>query len=343
MVHGDMASFESVRAACDGCDIVVHCALGTPYETIKGTQNVLRASSEFNVEKLIHISSVAVHGYRADPSGINPYTVSNEEIGYKLTGIEYCDTKIKSEKLVREYQKTSALPIVILRPTNIFGPFSVPWTIKPISMLKNRSYVLVNGGETPSNAVYIDNVLDAIENSIVKEAAIGRIITVTGDDLVSWKDFFSAYASMFQKTPTLYNLRLEQVKAERALERKQLLVKLFTKPGLFFSFLPFLLRESRELRYLFSLLSKSELKTQLITLGSRLLSPPSSGKTGVFQGNKKLEMLNRVPSQDLVNLFVSRVHYSTENAKKYIDYDPQTSFREGMELTEQWLSGCGRL
>ena len=61
--YGDMTSFEAVMKATRGCDVVVHCAVAKPSETVIGTRNVVKAAAKNKIKKLIYISSSAVYGY----------------------------------------------------------------------------------------------------------------------------------------------------------------------------------------------------------------------------------------------------------------------------------------
>jgi nucleoside-diphosphate-sugar epimerase len=72
IVFGDVADFDTLPPVVKGIDIVFHCAAKvTPgwgawkeYEntTVRGTENVLRASVEAGVKRLLQVSSVTVYG-----------------------------------------------------------------------------------------------------------------------------------------------------------------------------------------------------------------------------------------------------------------------------------------
>lgn len=327
---GDMTSLAQVREMMHGCDIVVHCAVGTPYATVKGTENVLKAASECGIEKFIHISSFAVFGYR--PSfGVQ----GSERITYEHTGDSYCDSKIDSERIAFHYCDTKKLPLVVLRPPNIFGPYSKPYTIKPINMLKRKCYVLINGGNSPSNAVYVDNVIDAIELAITADNAVGKAFLISDDRVVTWREFFSAYASMFNSSPPLLNLALEDIAMERARQHGAVLSQALSNPREISNSAQALARESKFLSSIASTISKEPVRKQL---GKAISHFPKTIMKKTADGvSENSTGSSRIPTNGLVKIFTARVQFSIKDAKEVLGYKPTVTFEEGMKLTEGWL------
>ncbi|MDY7040370.1 MAG: NAD-dependent epimerase/dehydratase family protein, partial [Chloroflexota bacterium] len=71
LVWGDVRDAESVTRAVRGCEYVIHAAakfrMWGPYRefhatNVEGTLNVLRAARQANVQRFIHVSTVAVVG-----------------------------------------------------------------------------------------------------------------------------------------------------------------------------------------------------------------------------------------------------------------------------------------
>src|SRR5262249_208804 len=78
LAAGDMLDLDSLRSAVKNCDVIIHCAVdnraydaGAAQEHRRssqlGTANVLQAALEAHVERVVHLSSVAVYGYEAHP------------------------------------------------------------------------------------------------------------------------------------------------------------------------------------------------------------------------------------------------------------------------------------
>jgi len=201
IVKADLLDLPSLRKAIDGCDLAFHCAAlvretgdrNEFFETnVKGTENILKASTEARVKKFIHFSSVAVYG-------LNPPDGADETTPYQPCGNLYCDTKIASEKAVWVAHQKAGLPVVVIRPTNVYGPYSNPWTVRPIKLVNSGQMVLINGGTGFCNYVYIDNLIDATLAATKRDQSVGQVYLVTDGNAVLWKEFFGCYAQMAGK------------------------------------------------------------------------------------------------------------------------------------------------
>jgi nucleoside-diphosphate-sugar epimerase len=201
IVKGDLLDLSSLREAVKGCDIVFHCAAlvretGDRNEffqtNVKGTENILKTSSEAGIKKFIHFSSAAVYG-------LNPPDGADETTPYQPCGNLYCDTKIGSEKAVWAAYQKAGLPIVVIRPTNVYGPHSNTWTVRPIKLVNSGQMILIDGGTGFCNYVYIDNLVDAALAATKRDQSVGQVYLITDGSAVMWKEFFGCYARMAGK------------------------------------------------------------------------------------------------------------------------------------------------
>src|SRR6185369_8806345 len=71
VIKGDVQDPASLRNSADGCDVVFHVAAvgdgSAAYQyniNVQGTRNVARAAHEANIDRFVHVSSVAVYGYK---------------------------------------------------------------------------------------------------------------------------------------------------------------------------------------------------------------------------------------------------------------------------------------
>ncbi len=74
MVQGDILDLESLRRALAGCDTVFHCAADNRASwdvhrrsSVQGTDSVMRAALETGARRVVHLSSIAVFGYKLRP------------------------------------------------------------------------------------------------------------------------------------------------------------------------------------------------------------------------------------------------------------------------------------
>lgn len=201
IVQADLLDLESLRRAVDGCDLVFHCAAlvretGDRNEffgaNVKGTENIVRVSRDAGVKKFIHFSSVSVYG-------LNPPDRADETTPFQPCENLYCDTKIAAEKAVWVAYHEARLPVVVIRPANVYGPFSNPWTVRPIKLINSGQMILINGGTGICNYVYIDNLVDATLAATKRDQSVGEVYLISDGMPVTWKEFFAYYAQMAGK------------------------------------------------------------------------------------------------------------------------------------------------
>ncbi len=125
IVRGNLWEADSVRAAMQGCDSVVHAAArfrlwGPPEPFVKtnieGTRHVLDAALAARVKKVIHISTIIVVG--PQPSGV---IITEETPCRPYPSDNYAKTKCAGERLAQSYA-AKGLPVVILRLGALYGP-----------------------------------------------------------------------------------------------------------------------------------------------------------------------------------------------------------------------------
>jgi nucleoside-diphosphate-sugar epimerase len=181
MVGGDLMAPNQIRAALEGCDTVVHLAHSEDRLAPRETANLLATCRAAGVKRFVHISSMSVHGPHPPPTAAREETATLGRYGEA-----YCDAKAKTEQLAAR----SGLPVVILRPTVVYGPYS-PFVV---GIATCRQLTLIDEGRWVCNAVYVDDVCDAIHAALTTETGLGRAFHINGDDEITWRDFNLAFA-----------------------------------------------------------------------------------------------------------------------------------------------------
>jgi nucleoside-diphosphate-sugar epimerase len=203
LVAGDVTDPEAVERAARGCSVIFHCAYGnrgTGEEqravNVGGTEAVVRSAVQAGVSRLVHVSTISVYG-RLDEGDLDEMTP------YQPPGDLYAATKAEGERIVLDAHRRQGLPAVVLQPTVVYGPFGLAWTIDPLTQLRSRQVVMVDGGEGLCNAVYIDDVADALILAATRETAPGEIFLISGAAPIPWKELYAAYERMLGVTATL--------------------------------------------------------------------------------------------------------------------------------------------
>jgi nucleoside-diphosphate-sugar epimerase len=187
VVQGDMLDPNSLREAMKGCDVVFHCAVDNRARgdvhrrsSAHGTANVMQVAVEMKVKRVIHLSSIAIYGYRAGPDA------ASEEGSYRYSGDPYCDGKIDAEKVALRYHQEYGLPVTVLRPTIVYGPFG-SWSVDIIAAIRKGRIVLVNGGTAICNSLYVDNLVEAMLLAAEHDRAAGEVFHISDANPVTWK------------------------------------------------------------------------------------------------------------------------------------------------------------
>src|SRR5690606_29067558 len=120
--------------------------------------------------RFVHVSSMAVHG----PSPAAPVlTEANAPI--RRWGEAYSDAKAAAEAVVAAAGRRGSLETVILRPTIVYGPCS--FFVTPIIHdARAEAISLIDGGRGICNAVYVDDVCEAIRAALDRDDAIGSAL-----------------------------------------------------------------------------------------------------------------------------------------------------------------------
>ncbi|MBI3998154.1 MAG: NAD-dependent epimerase/dehydratase family protein [Armatimonadetes bacterium] len=197
-VQADLTRPETLVGAVDGCEIVFHCTRwpGQPrtWEAahaveVTGTANLFEACRRAGVARVVHISSVAVYG----PTHA---AVITEETPLWAAGV-YGRSKVEAERCVQEARR-SGLPIVTLRPGQVYGPRAAGGTLEPIRWLMTGRPVLVNGGRGVNHPVYISNLIDALIATATADGIEGQAFNIA-DGNVPWREFYGHYARMTRR------------------------------------------------------------------------------------------------------------------------------------------------
>jgi len=196
-VRGSVTSPEAVQKFSDGCNIVLHTAAivkegGDPqlFEQInvQGTRTVVQAARLAGVRRFVQISSVMVYGFHFDG-------VVDEESPLRGEGNPYCQTKIDSEEAALSEHRVGDFDVTAIRCGDVYGPGSIPWTIRPVQMMKTGIFTLADGGRGILNHVYIDNLIDGILLA-VHSPKTGTAFNLTDDRATTCREFFEYYGRM---------------------------------------------------------------------------------------------------------------------------------------------------
>lgn len=207
LIAGDMLDADSLARAVDGCDAVINLAHGHDQSTEKQTAHLVDACTRAGVRRLVHVSSMAVHG----PSPQLP-VLTEDTAPIRRWGEAYSDAKAAGEAVVTAAGKRGALETIVLRPTIVYGPYS--FFVTPIVQEARAGNVsLIDGGRGTCNAVYVDDVCEAIMAALDRDDAVGTAFLINGDTRLTWRDFITTFAGMVEGAKTIHDHGLAEIAA----------------------------------------------------------------------------------------------------------------------------------
>lgn len=162
---------------------------------VLGTLNVLKASLDAGVKKVINASSSSVYGkvkylpfdeqHPTEP--VSPYGVS------KLAAEHYC----------RVFYEVYGLPTTSLRYFTVYGPRMRPdlaISIFTRKMLANEPITVFGDGEQTRDFTYIDDVVEANKRLLNNKVTNGKVLNIGGGNRISVNDLIENLRSITSST-----------------------------------------------------------------------------------------------------------------------------------------------
>jgi nucleoside-diphosphate-sugar epimerase len=152
------------------------------------------AAARAGVERVIHFSSVRAYSDSQFPDGVD------EAWPVRPDGHAYVDTKIASEQVVLQAHAAHEIDVTVLRPGDVYGPGSRPWTVLPVEGIRTGMFLLPDGGRGIFSPAYVDNLIDGVILA-TSPAGSGQIFNLSDGIGVTNATFFGHYYAMLGKKP----------------------------------------------------------------------------------------------------------------------------------------------
>jgi 2-alkyl-3-oxoalkanoate reductase len=219
---GDALDATSLAAALDGCDTVVHTALGDPRQIEAMPAILCEAAAAVGVRRVVYLSSAAVHGQAPDPG-----TTEDTPLHCRHA-MDYNNAKVRAERAFFRGCARHGLEGFALRPGVVFGPRS-RWITDLASDLRQHRAWLLGAGDGICNTLYVDNLIAAIEQSLSARADAAGAYLVGDAERITWAEFYDSVALALGLDPaTIHRLAAAPVFRRTTQER---ISRLVASPG----------------------------------------------------------------------------------------------------------------
>ncbi|MEK7818709.1 MAG: SDR family oxidoreductase [Bacteroidota bacterium] len=225
LIEGSLTDLETVRLAIKGVDYVLHQgalpsvprSIEQPINSndvnISGTLNVLVASKDESVKRVVIASSSSVYG--------NSKILPKKEEHQTMPLSPYAVSKLTGENYAKVFSNLFNLETICLRYFNVFGPNQNPYSqysavipkfIKAI--IKDESPIIFGDGLQSRDFSYVDNIVEANIMATEIEKTNGEVINIACNDSHNLIELVDAINSILLKNikPTFQNERTGDVK-----------------------------------------------------------------------------------------------------------------------------------
>lgn len=192
---GDIRDTNGVREAMKDCKAVFHLAalIAIPFSyhspdayvdtNIKGTLNVLQASRDIGLERVLITSTSEVYGTAK-------YVPIDEKHPYQGQS-PYSATKIGADRLAESFYRSFNLPVTIVRPFNTYGPRQSARAVIPTiatQLLAGKNEIKL-GSLTPTRDFnFVKDTANGFYQIYKSDKTIGEEINIATQTEISIKD-----------------------------------------------------------------------------------------------------------------------------------------------------------
>ncbi|MEK7250623.1 MAG: dTDP-glucose 4,6-dehydratase [Bacteroidota bacterium] len=194
-VRGDICDRSAVEAAFKqfSVDTVVHFAAESHVDrsilgssvfiqtNVVGTNVLLDVAKELGVERFLHVSTDEVYGSLGATGKFTETTPLHPNSPYSAS-------KASSDLLALAYHHTYALPVVVTRCSNNYGPYQFPEKLIPlmiINALSDKQLPVYGDGLNVRDWLHVNDHCAAID-VVLQNGRIGEVYNIGGNN--EWKN-----------------------------------------------------------------------------------------------------------------------------------------------------------
>ena len=195
--RGDLSDRTSLEAALDGIGRVLHCAARTgpwgpqaEYEivNVQGLKTLVDAALSADVQRIVHVSSVTVHG-------VDVHGTADETAPLRGGPDPYSRSKVAGEQLLKQMIRDKGAPITIVRPGLVYGPRDTGSFGRFATLMEQGKMVVIGPGNNHLPLIYVTDVAQGILLASTADRALGREYILVNDEPATQCDYLNTIAS----------------------------------------------------------------------------------------------------------------------------------------------------
>jgi len=207
LVPGDLRDAASLAVATRDVDVVYNVAAlyrqaGLADEVYRdvnarGVERVVAAAAAAHVRRVVHCSTVGVHGDIEQPP-------ANEDAPLRPGDI-YQATKLEGERLARQAAARFGIEVVVARPSGIYGPGDRR-LLKLFRGVARRRWITLGSGEIYYHLTHIDDLVEGFRLCGEHPAAAGRTYILAGGEVTTLNELVRIVAEVAGVPPPRLHL-----------------------------------------------------------------------------------------------------------------------------------------
>jgi len=198
------------------------------------------------------------------------------------------------------------LPVTIIRPAIVYGPYSKLWTYNIYNRLVNDFKISGNVTAGICNLIYIDDLVQLILLTIGNKNALNMEFNAVGDDNITWEEYFK----IFRKEIEAY----QDIKRHNKLRINPKVLSAIKSP--FMKLAIYLVGNHGKTVFYFY--ERFEfLRPLFLFLENRLKSSPARHELQLFSDYRRI---------------------SNKSAKTKLGFSPAFDISRGIKISMQWLA-----
>ena len=150
---------------------------------VDGTRNTLEACRRGGVGRIVYLSSTSVYGAHPD----NPQALTEEMLARPVTGFQYSEDKLESERLLNEFASAmSGVAVCILRCCPIMGAHADNFIA---SAFDKPLLVAVSGTNPPMQLIHEEDMVRCLTLAVLGDAE--GLYNMAGAGSMGWREMAS--------------------------------------------------------------------------------------------------------------------------------------------------------